>query len=83
MRQKRVVSMNIEDFVQPESGDVIILHFNQEEYEISQVKAMFDCIQNAFPSNNVIAIPAGVSFSIMDKETCLSFLQKTIEEIKE
>lgn len=75
--------MNIEDFVQPESGDVIILRFNPEEYEISQVKSMFDCIQNAFPSNNVIAIPAGVSFSIMDKETCLSFLQKTIEEIKD
>ena len=77
------IGLIIEDFVQPESGDVIILRFNPEEYEISQVKAMFDCIKNAFPSNNVIAMPAGVSFSITDRETCLSFLQKTIEEIKE
>ena len=77
------IGLIIEDFVQPEPGDVIILRFNLEEYDISQVKAMFDCVKNAFPSNNVIAMPAGVSFSIMDRETCLSFLQKTIEEIKE
>ena len=77
------IGLIIEDFVQPEPGDVIILRFNLEEYDISQVKAMFDCIKNAFPSNNVIAMPAGVSFSITDRETCLSFLQKTIEEIKE
>lgn len=77
------IGLIIEDFVQPEPGDVIILRFNLEEYDISQVKAMFDCVKNAFPSNNVIAMPAGVSFSITDRETCLSFLQKTIEEIKE
>ena len=75
--------MNIEDFVQPEAGDVIIPRFNPEEYAVSQVKAMFDCVQNVFPSNYVIAMPASVSFSIVDKETCVNFLQKTIEEIKE
>ena len=75
--------MNIENLVQPESGDVIMLRFSPEKYEISQVKAMLDCIKNTFPSNKVIAMPADVSFSIMDRETCLSFLQKMIEEIKE
>ena len=70
------------DALHPSDGDIIIVSFNLDKYDIRDASRLLNQMQKVLPNNKIFGVPDGAISSIVSiKPECIEEFVETVDEV--
>ena len=70
------------DALHPSNGDIIIVSFNLDKYDLDAAASLLNQMQKALPNNTIFGVPDGAITSIVSiKPECIEEFVETVDEV--
>ena len=70
------------DTLHPSNGDIIIVSFDLDKYDIGDASKLLNQIQKALPNNKIFGVPDGAITSMVSiKPKCIEEFTETVDEV--